>query len=177
MRTLQAVAATMTVAAALALGACAHTVHVGTVTDGSVTAVNAGTLTSTITYRQLGLTLKPPGARARAAITPDAALAVCDAPVYLCAIGKVRPTIQLALATTDSMSRINPDGTMTRTIDNRLVYAIVWRGVDCAPAGGAPMRSGAPVPSPKHYTCVMVSLVDAQTGQSLGAGQQATVTN
>lgn len=171
--TAPAAVAPVAIVAALLAGGCARTVHASTpggTTIKAVNAVNAGTLTQTMSFPSLGLTFKAPAAQAAqaAAISPDAALGVCNAPVYVCPITKVAPTIYLASGTAENLSVTNADGTTTQTVLSRLVYVIVWKDVECTPPD-PPI--GAPTVTTTAKTCQDVSMVDAKTGKSLGLGE------
>jgi hypothetical protein len=168
--TARATIAAVAIAAALLAAGCARTVHASTPGGARINALNAGTLTNTMSFPSLGLTFEAPTAQAAqaGAISPDAALGVCNAPVYVCPITKVAPTIYLASATAKNLSITNADGTITRTVFNRLVYVIVWKDVECSPPD---YPLGAPTSTFTAKTCQDVSMVDAKTGQSLGLGE------
>jgi hypothetical protein len=81
-------------------------------------------------------------------------------------------TIQLALATTDSGGTINPDGTIIRAVDNRLVYALTWQNAQCPKHSGAVQPKGASVLPQIPTTCAAIVLV--ASGKSLGMPQVQT---
>jgi hypothetical protein len=159
--------------AATAIAGCAHTLPTGPARGtADLSPTDAGPLTKTITYSGTGITLAPPNGRA-AMISSAKAFAACsDNPCPTSAA----PTIYLASATTDSMGKIQPDGSAQPTIVNRLAYAMIWIDVPCSRSGGTPVPAGSTAPSPVKYKCLAVALIDATTGQFL-AGAQTNAAN
>jgi hypothetical protein len=74
------------------------------------------------------------------------------------------PTVSLGVVSSQNDSTVNSDGTTTPTISAELAYVITWPSVACIAAGPAGAQQ-------KETTCIFVSLVDANTGAFIGAGQ------
>jgi len=169
------VAAVGVLAAVLAAG-CARqaTVHSEL---GSFSATEVA-LTRPVSYHTLQLAVPSQAdvATASAETTPQAALNVCSQVGYECPIDSGTASIELARATTDSGGRINNDGTITRLIDHRLVYALTWQNANCPIMGGAPAKGATTTTLPEVRTCTAVVLVDVAAGKSLGMFQFGSLT-
>lgn len=155
LKTVKAVLALATIGTMLLTGGCARTIHAHNA--AGTTSLGAVPLTRSADFSYLGLTLDPPGAQAQdATITPDKALAGCSQSGILCPTS-VKPTLFLALATSDNFGSLNGDGV------DRLVYALLWTGFQCKASGGP--SGGKP---PTMQNCMAIDLVDAKTGADLG---------
>lgn len=155
---------------------CAQPKTVHNRTGASFSVANADALTAPVSYESLQLAVPSQAdiATAAAETTPQAALDVCTENAYVCPVNSGTATIQLALATTDSGGTINPDGTITRAVDNRLVYALTWQNAQCPKHSGAVQPKGASVLPQIPTTCTAIVLVDAASGKSLGMLQVQT---
>ena len=135
-KTVKAVLALAAIGTVLLTGGCAHTIHANNA--AGTTSLGAVPLTRSADFSYLGLTLDPPRAEAQeATITPDKALAGCSQSGNLCPTS-VKPTLFLALATSDNFGSFNDDGV------DRLVYVLLWTGFQCKASGGP---SGAKPPA------------------------------
>jgi hypothetical protein len=117
----------------------------------------------------LGYTLTAPATFDRPGVAWTSLSSLCGQSFTRCpATG--RATILLARATSMNGAQIQSDGSVVKTVDNRLVYVMYWTGVPCV-AFGAPVAAGAP--SPSSSVCVVEDVADAGTGVLLYAGQSS----
>ena len=161
----------------LAVVGCAGPATVHNQAGAAFTAVSSGALTAPVDYKTLTLAVPSQADIASAAtLAPSAALNVCAANAYTCPTDSGTATIQLARASTDSGGTLNADGSVTRAINNRLVYVLTWANANCPAHGGAVQPEGAVVAPPVARTCTAVVLVDAASGKGLGMLQISTPT-
>jgi hypothetical protein len=125
-----------------------------------------GLLDHSLDFPVLGVELSPPALGTVARVDWTAAYGSCS-DAASCPAGTVAPTIFLALATTDNGGKIESDGSVTRTLSDRLTYVLRWDNIQCSPSGHIPGDTS----SPTVTTCVWITLVDANTGAFLGGGQ------
>lgn len=116
---------------------------------------SVSTLGRTEEYSTIGLTLAPPPATMTAAISAKDAYSACQKKAP-CPQGSGGPAIYLALATNKLPGH---DSTP------RLIYVLRWEGIPFESDGPA---GGSPVPATPS---VWLTMIDASTGESLGAHQ------
>lgn len=127
-----------------------------------------GPITSPATYPNLGIDLAPPPAGSLPSTSWEAAYRNCLTGKAECATGG-GPDISLAQATTPAAGARRRDGSINPLVRGTLSYVLTWTGVPCVPTGGGPAVSGRPSSSPKVYSCIVVDLIDADTGELLYA--------
>lgn len=100
----------------------------------------------------------PPADRARA--SADQAFGTCATGESVC--GQSAPdSITLALVTDFSSGTLDASGGVAPAVANRLSYVMTWNDLPRAPAGPAPGTSAFPA------SCLLVAVVDADTGSNL----------
>jgi hypothetical protein len=84
------------------------------------------------------------------------------------------PTIALGLYSDDGNVRLNPDGSSTKLIQDRLAWVVVMSEAIVAPASGGPASpdmATAPPPPPCTFGTT-IAPVDARTGAVLNVHQE-----
>jgi hypothetical protein len=135
-----------------------------------------GALVQSVNFAHLGVQLDPPPASVSPRISWQSANGLCASHLAVCGDYNIAPHITLALVSTDNGATINPDGSLTRTVNNELTYVMTWSALPCGPyAGGPYIPPGIVRPTPPATSCFFMTLVDANTGKFLGAGQSSGV--
>ena len=125
-----------------------------------------GTFTASVEFSNLAVHIDPPPTDATPSISWQEAYALCGlkGSAAVCD-DQSSPDIRLGLVTSDNGARIADDGRITPTLDHTLAFVLMWDKVPCVPAGGPPGTGHT------ETTCLLVNLVDAKSGEFLGAGQ------
>jgi hypothetical protein len=125
-----------------------------------------GPVAASISYTGMGVQLAPPPLGTVPGTSWQQAFGLCAAHAAVCGDYTTTPAIRLALVTTNNGATVEPDGSLRPTIDRELAYVMTWPSALCVPAG-PPSASHQAVP------CFFLTLVDANTGKFLGAGDSA----
>lgn len=144
-----------------------HTAKSAETAGRSPEFVDSGSLSETLNYPRVSLTLAPPPAGTLASISPSLAFAHCSKDAS-CPDGVGPPTAFLAKATADFRSRVDANGDLVRTIDGTLVYVFRWNHVPCQPSGPALGPTGEQTNAAGERTCLWLTMINATTGDSLG---------
>ena len=114
--------------------------------------------------------LDPPPSNVTPGVSWQSAVLACRTRGAVC-VNNMPPHVTLALVTTTNGARINPDGSVTLTVDHKLMYVLNWSSIACSlPAGPAGAPGTARPTALPGKTCSFVALVDANTGAFSGAG-------
>jgi hypothetical protein len=131
--------------------------------SGSGAAPSGRPLPDNIAPAGTGVVLSPPGQSVAVVASADA-FKLCSTGVADCD-SSTPNEIDLAIADDPNFGTAGADGSIKRRLDRTLVWAIVWRAIDCPRGGGAltgatraPEQSGPP----PH--CDKIAIVDAKTG-------------
>jgi hypothetical protein len=111
------------------------------------------------------ITLRPPGPATTALKAVDA-YALCKSGVADC--DPSNPTeIDLAAATDPDFGTADAKGNFQQRLRGTLVWAIVWKGINCPPSAGGPLVDPSAEASAASGMCDKLALIDATSGEFL----------